>query len=210
MRQIDESLMYQVMGYISQFQAERGYSPGQNEIVKRFGITAPRAYRFVHALAGKGMIELEGDNTIAMPEHLLRCKKRHAPIIGEVRCGVPTTAIEGYEGVMEIPEEFTGDGNCFILRAKGDSMIDAGIVEGDYLIIREQNYAYSGDIVVAIQGEFSDEADATLKRYKVLNDGSRILHPENRESEEYKDMDADDFRIVGKLISFIRKMQGDN
>jgi repressor LexA len=193
------------MEYINWFQAERGYSPGQNEIVKRFGITAPRAYRFVHALAGRGMIELsDDDNTIMMPEHLLRYPKRHAPIMGTVRCGTPTTAIEDYEGVMELPEEFTGDGKCFILRAKGDSMIDAGIEEGDYLVIREQNYADSGDIVVAIHSEFSDEADATLKKFIRFSDESCVLRAAN---DKYDDIDFDGFRIVGKLVSFIRKVE---
>ena len=205
MRLLDESLMYQIMEYIKQFQANRGYSPGQLEIVKRFGITAPRAYRFVHALEARGLIKLNDDGTIVLPKHLRRFKKHYAPVIGTVRCGEPTVAIEDYEGVMELPIEFTGDANCFILRAKGDSMVDAGIEDGDYLVIREQNYADSGDIVVAIKGEFSDEADATLKRYKVLSDGRRTLHPEN-DSGKYEDMDVDGFRIVGKLVSFIRKI----
>lgn len=198
--------MYQILEFIRQFQAQKGYSPGQREVEKRFNITLPRAHRLVHALADRGLIELNDDNTVAMPEHLSRYPKRHAPIIGEVRCGEPTTAIEQYEGVMELPTEFTGHGNCFILRAKGDSMIGAGIEDGDYLVIREQPDADSGDIVVAIRSEFADQADATLKRYKVLQDGRRVLHPEN---DKYQDIDADDFRIVGKLVSFIRKIDAE-
>jgi len=205
MRAIDESLMYQVLEYVGWYQAEKGYSPSRRNIEKRFDITLPRVQRLLYALQGRGMLEIDDDGEILIPGHLMRYAKRHAPIIGEVRCGEPTTAIEDYEGIMEIPEEFTGDGKHFILRAKGDSMIGAGIEDGDYLVIREQNYADSGDIVVALRGEFSDDADATLKRYKVYNDGRRILHPEN---DDYEDIDADGFRIVGKLVSFIRKIEG--
>jgi len=202
---MDESLMYRILEYVGWYQAEHGCSPSRREIEKRFDITLPRVQRFLYALQGKGMLEIDDDGAILIPEHLARYPKRHAPVIGEVRCGAPTTVIEEYEGIMELPAEFTGDSGCFVLRAKGDSMINAGIKEGDYLVIREQPCADSGDIVVAIRSEFADEADATLKRYVVLSDGSAVLRAEN---EKYDDIDFDGFRIVGKLVSFIRKMGG--
>jgi len=129
------------------------------------------------------------------------------PKIGAVRCGQPTLAVEDYDGVFRLPREFTGTGEFFMLEAKGDSMIGANIFEGDYLVIRRQETADSGDIVVACRvSDCSSDEEATLKRY-LYNKGKPILRAENEDRNKYPDMDATEFRIIGKLKCIIRNME---
>ncbi|MCL2796827.1 MAG: transcriptional repressor LexA [Firmicutes bacterium] len=197
--------MYRIAEYISEFQATNGYSPGQRGIADHFRITLPRAHRLVKALEGQGRIERNDDGTIATPYKLIPSDLNHVPLVGAVKCGKPTLAIEEFDGVFKLPKEFTGSGDFFMLRAEGDSMIDRGIEEGDYLVISEQPAAYNGDIVVACrESDYGiEEADATLKTYKKIN-GRYVLHAENKDGG-YEDMDASEFRIIGKLVSLIRK-----
>lgn len=204
-QRIDEGLLYDIAKYIKNYQEDNGESPTQREIADRFGTNAKRAHKYIHALANRGLVEFEDDGSIAVPGKLDK-EYRFVPKIGTVRCGVPTLAIEDYDEAFRLPREFTGDGEFFMLEAEGDSMIDANVFEGDLLVIRRQETANEGDIVVAIRGEFSDEADATLKRFKYKN-GKPILHAENEDSDEYPDMDARKFRIIGKLKCIIRDME---
>jgi repressor LexA len=203
MRQLDERLLSRIAEYIVSYQTAHGRSPGQRDITARCKTNSKRAHKYVHALAGRGIIELNDDGTIAIPYNLVPSDVKTIPLIGTVRCGQPTLAVEDYEGMFILPRDFTGEGEFFMLIAKGDSMIDAGIFEGDYLVIRKQQTAISGDIVVACQeSEYDSGEEATLKRYIVKN-GKPILHPENR---AYEDIDAGSYRIIGKLKSVIRNI----
>ena len=102
------------------------------------------------------------------------------PVLGSVACGVPKLAIENIEEYIRLPVALFGNGNFYILRANGDSMIDAGINDGDLVVIRAQDYASPGQIVVALM-----EDEATLKRFYPEPEKHRIrLHPENEEMED--------------------------
>src|SRR5204863_8265779 len=103
-----------------------------------------------------------------------RAPVRHVPLVGDVAAGVNVLANENVEELVPMPEEFTGDGDLFMLRVRGDSMIDAGILDGDYVVARAQTSADKGDIVVAgIPGE-----EATVKTFG--RKGSKVvLHPAN-------------------------------
>ena len=119
------------------------------------------------------------------------------PMVGAVRAGEPLVADEHVESVFPLPAEMVGsDNNCFILVVRGDSMINAGIQEGDYLIVSEQDHAQDGDIVVALVG--SD--DATVKRFYKEADHIR-LQPEN---PAYKPIISKDVTIRGKVIGLYR------
>lgn len=202
MRVYDEGLLNSIAEYIKDIQATEGRSPSQREITAKFNLISSRTFRYVHVLANRGTIELNDDNTIAMPYNLDPSDVNHIPLVGAVRCGAPTLAIEEFEGLYKLPRELTGTGEFFMLRAKGDSMDGAGIYEGDYLIIRKQSTAESGDVVVACrESEYSSDEDATLKRYLIIN-GQPVLHAEN---EAYEDIDATNCRIIGKLAGQYRK-----
>ena len=201
---LDEELMDRIKNYITDYQEVCGSSPTQRDIAARFDITLPRVYRFVHALKNRGVISLNSSGEIAVLRKLDK-KLQFVPKIGFVRCGKPTLTIEDYDEAFRLPREFTGEGEFLMLEAEGDSMIGANIFPGDLLVIRRQETANSGDIVVAVkESEFGcEEADGTLKRYK-YNNGKYVLHAEN---DNYEDMDASDFRIIGKLKCIIRDME---
>ena len=205
MKKLNEKLLLEISQYISRCQAEEGISPTFSEIAEKFNMTSKStAHRYVHALANRGDIDLAADGSISMLPHLDSSYTTNIGLVGSIRCGEPATAIEDFESVYKFSKELTGEGSFFMLRAKGDSMINAGIYEGDYLIIRQQATAESGDIVAAIRkNEYStDSGEATLKRF-LRTGGVCILHPEN---EKYEDLDIKEYNIIGKLVGFYRKM----
>jgi len=201
MRVIDEDLILQVIDFVTGYQVREGKSPTFDGIAWGLRITKPRAHRYVHTLADRGILSLDKNGSIEMPKVLDSSDVAHVPLMGAVRCGTPSMAVEDFDGMYKLPRDFTGSGSFFMLRAKGDSMINAGIVNGDFLVIREQQEASIGDIVVAIkESEDSGDSETTLKRL-VRNNGRYYLRPEN---EAYEDIDAAEYRIIGKLKSLIR------
>ena len=119
------------------------------------------------------------------------------PIVGEVACGTPILAEENIECFVTFSRELLGSGKFFILRAKGESMINAGIEDGDLVIVRQQDTAEEGQIVVALI-----ENEATLKRYYTDKKQNKIrLHPEN---DEMKDMFFDMISIQGVAVKILK------
>ena len=203
-QRIDESLLLRIAEYIKRYQEDNGDSPTQREIADRFKTNQKRINKYVHTIADRGGLVFDGGGAILMPDKLDK-EYQFVPKIGAVRCGKPSLAIEDYEEAFRLPRELTGAGEFFMLTAEGDSMEGANIFEGDYLVIRRQETADSGDIVVAVrESEYGcEESDATLKRFMYKN-GRPVLHPEN---ENYGDLDAREFRIIGKLKCIIRDME---
>jgi repressor LexA len=123
------------------------------------------------------------------------------PILGQIRAGLPIFAEENYEGGIEIPSDITAD---FALRVRGDSMIGAGILDGDYAICRkaETINAHSGQIVVAVRCETAEYAEATLK-YFFENNGHPVLRAANPEYEDI-DFDEEGYRVAGIMVALLR------
>jgi len=129
-----------------------------------------------------------------MSEKLLRIPK-----VGRVACGMPLTAIENVEEFITMSESLLGTGEFFILQAYGDSMIEAGIEQGDLIIVRQQNTAEEGDIIVALM-----EDEATLKRYYPEPKFNRVrLHPEN---SEMQDIYVNNCNIQGVAVKVIKEV----
>ena len=123
------------------------------------------------------------------------------PLVGTVTAGTPILATENYEGYYSLPSNlFSGD-DLFLLTVKGDSMIEAGILGGDTIVVRKQETADNGDIVVAMFGGEGEEG-ATVKRF-FRRDGKIILHPENSALSDYV---LDDVNILGKVVGLLRTM----
>jgi repressor LexA len=121
------------------------------------------------------------------------------PLVGRVSAGTPVLADEQVEDRIEVPRRLVGDvGDCFLLRVRGDSMIGAGIMPGDIVIVRRQRAASSGDIVVALLGD-----EATVKRLATL-DGAPVLRPENAAYQTI----LGEFEIAGRVIGLMRAYQG--
>ncbi len=147
--------------------------------------TKPRAIE-VHFGAGSG-VPVE------------RRPVRHVPLVGDVAAGTGVLAAENVEETLPVPEDFTGDGPLFMVRVRGDSMIEAGILDGDYVVVRQQPTAEPGDTVVAgIPGE-----EATVKTF-LRRRGKVVLRPENPALDEMV-FDPSEVEIFGKVVSLLRR-----
>ena len=150
---------------------------------------------YILALENSGRIERTRLGNIDMLPKLKPSGVAIAPIVGTIACGQPVDAMENIEESVTLPRAIFGAGNLFLLHAKGDSMVEADIHNGDLVVIRQQNTAENGEIVVAmINGE------TTLKRFYKKN-GKIILHPENKTMD---DIIVKNCEIQGVLVSCIK------
>jgi repressor LexA len=125
---------------------------------------------------------------------------RHVPVVGDVAAGTGVLAAEQIEELLPLPQDFTGEGEVFMLRVRGDSMIDAGIYEGDYVVVRVQPDADAGDTVVAgIPGEEATVKTLLRKRGKI------VLRPANPTMDDLV-FDPADVRIYGKVVTLLRRL----
>lgn len=161
MRVIDESKLVNVLDFIKDYQFKHGKSPSYRVIMKALNFASLSAVaRYVLTLQNKGLIKKDNLGGIKLPNKLSSGKTTIAPLIGTVTCGEPIFAYENIEGAYKLPADIFGSGELFLLNAKGDSMIDAGIKDGDILTVLKTNKVEDGDICVALIGE-----DATVKRF---------------------------------------------
>ena len=181
----------EILQYIDQFVTENGYPPSVREIGAAVGLrsTASVSYHLNH-LQAKGLVTYEAGKKRALS--VPNTKTGQIPIIGVVTAGIPILAVENQEGTMP----WDGDPNCFALRVRGDSMINAGILSGDKVIVRPQDSADDGQIVVAM---IDDEA--TVKRLRRRN-GEVWLMPEN---ENYAPIDGTHAQILGLVKGVVRE-----
>ena len=193
-----------ILDFIRQKVLEDGFPPTVREICQAVGLrSTSTVHGYLARLEELGVIKRDPASSRAI-EVVNDASWRHKkmipmPLVGAVRAGEPIVADEHLESIFPMPSELIGkDNNCFILVVRGDSMINAGIKEGDYLIVSEQDDARNGDIVVALVG--NDEA--TVKRFYREADHIR-LQPEN---DAYKPIISKDVIIRGKVIGLYRHM----
>jgi len=200
----------EILDFIEQQNNDRGYPPSVREIGEAVGLTSPSTVH-THLLTLQRLgylrrdptkpraIEVRFDPTSGASD-LDRRPVRHVPLVGDVAAGTDVLAQENVEEVLPLPADFTGDGNLFMLRVRGTSMIGAGILDGDFIVARSQTVADNGDIVVAgIPGD-----EATVKTYR--NEGSRVvLEPSNPDLEPMI-FDPSDVAIFGKVVTVMRKL----
>jgi repressor LexA len=130
-----------------------------------------------------------------------RRPSRHVPLIGDVAAGTGVLAQENVEDLIPIPTDFTGEGELFMLRVRGDSMIEAGILDGDFVVARQQTVAENGDIVVAgIPGD-----EATIKTFK--KSGNNITLVPSNSSMKPMVFTSDEVQIYGILVTVMRKLR---
>ena len=192
-----------ILEFIRQKIWDSGFPPTVREIGEAVGLrSTSTVHNYLKRLELKGAIRKNPDSSRAIEvvaDTWRRKKMIPMPLVGAVRAGEPITADEHTESVYPLPAELIGkDNNCFMLIVRGDSMINAGIHEGDYLIVSEQDDAQDGDLVVARIGN----EDATVKRFYKEEDHIR-LQPEN---DEYQPIIAKEVIIRGKVIGLYRHM----
>jgi repressor LexA len=197
---MDETKIMKVLACIQQKQVETGRSPSYREIMKLCRIpTIGQVQRCIRVLKERGDLESENDGTITMDVRFSG-ESVSVPLIGTIACGQPIFAVENYEGVYRLPQEFVGNGDeFFMLRAKGQSMTGAGIESGDLLILRAQPCAEYGQIIAACI-----EDEATIKTYQPRKNGATVLHAENPTYEDIE-VNSGDCRILGVLVGSFHK-----
>jgi repressor LexA len=192
----------EIFDFIKRYSAKHGYPPTVRDIGKAIGLTSSST---VHAhlanLEKVGLLRRDPSKPRALEVLVDKAKqavtRSGLPVVGQVAAGQPILAEENIEDYMDVPEIAGGDEGEFILRVKGSSMKDAGIFEGDHVIVRRQETAGDGDIVVALVGE-----EATVKRFFKEPDHVR-LQPENDQMEPIRTREVD---VLGKVVGVCRKV----
>ena len=197
MRSKDQELMRSIIDFINDYHLENYTTPTMQEIADKFNLAKSSASRYVAVMRENGMLEhtkgKSGMKTLSMNKF---DNVSLAPVVGTVACGKPLLAEENVETYLPLPTSILGKGKFFILKAHGDSMKNAGINDGDYVIVRKQDSAEVGQIVVALVDD-----EATLKRYYLDNERQQVrLHPEN---DKYEDMYFDNIIIQGVAVKVI-------
>lgn len=201
----------QVLEFIRETVAARGYPPSVREIGEAVGLSSPSTvHSHLSALVKAGLIRRDPskpraievlDATASPPEELIDDGRvRQVPLVGRVAAGRPILAAEDIEDVMPLPGDLVGSGPVFMLQVKGESMVEAGIMDGDFVVVRRQDDAVDGEIVaVLVEGE-----EATVKRLR-RRDGQVILESEN---PVFEPMVFDsDVQILGKVVSVFRRVR---
>lgn len=199
-----------ILRFISEQTRDRGLPPSVREIGKAVGLTSPSTvHTHLKNLQKLGYLERDPDRTRAIrvrydPASGAVADKspvRHIPLVGDVAAGTDVLASSKVEELMPIPAELTEDGELFMLRVRGDSMIDVGIYDGDYVVVRSQPTAELGEIIVAgIPGE-----EATVKTLKSISKTEIVLQPHNP-TLDLMVYSPEEVTIFGRVISVLRKL----
>jgi repressor LexA len=199
----------QILEFISAQLRERGYPPSVREIGEAVGLTSSST---VHAhlatLQRQGYLRRDPTKPRAIevrydPSSGAAIESRpvrHVPLVGDVAAGTDVLAQENVEELLPLPEDFTGTGTLFMLRVRGDSMIDDGIFDGDFVVVRQQSEANKGETVVAgVPGE-----EATVKRYSKRGN-TVVLTPANARLSPME-FSAADVTLYGKVVTVLRRL----
>lgn len=201
MRSKDKGLMIKISEFIdSQFNS-LGRTPTAREIASELDISIGTVSNYINAMIENGMLEYNGDWRTIKTQNMKKKSQdiEFIPIIGSIACGNPLYAEENVVGYMPILKSLLKSGTYKILKANGNSMSNAGINDGDYILLKMQNTAEEGQIVIALIGD-----EATLKRYYIDREKQKVrLHPEN---DEMEDMYFDNIQIQGIAVMVVKKL----
>ena len=183
-----------------------GYPPSVREIGEAVGLTSTSSVAHqLRALERKGYLRRDPNRPRAVgvlpadvdTEELNRPRPAYVPVVGRIAAGGPILAEQAIEDVFPLPREIVGEGSLFLLKVVGDSMVDAAITDGDWVVVRQQPTAENGDIVAAMI-----EGEATVKTFK-LRDGHVWLMPHNA---AYEPIPGDEATVLGKVVAVLRRL----
>lgn len=199
-----------VLEFIKAFTAENGYAPTVRETAMGIGLSSPSSVKYqLDALQTKGYLAKDPrrPRTLMLTEKagafphpvdsIERADAVDVPLVGRIAAGNPVLADQRVEEVFSLPRHMTGSGDMFMLEVSGDSMIDIGIFDGDWVVVRRQNTADRGDVVAALI-----EDEATVKTFD-RRDGHVWLLPQN---PEYAPIPGDQCTVLGKVVTVIRSL----
>lgn len=194
----------EILDFIQDYVDFNGYPPTYREIGKKFNIVSTFGVkRHIDALVKKGYLNTESRTSrtlsLVVNNSPIKSSIIEIPIVGRVAAGSPLLAEENIEGSLSFDKSLIGNRTeCFGLKVRGDSMINAGILEGDLVIIQPQKEAQNGDIIIALLRD-----EATMKRF-VLEDGKIYLVPENENYDPIVVENLEEFSIIGKVVGVFR------
>jgi len=199
----------QILTHIDDTLRDRGYPPSVREIGEAVGLTSPSTvHSHLATLQRLGYLRRDPTKPRAIEVHwdsnsgavVDRRPVNHVPVVGEVAAGTDVLAQENIQETMPLPADLTGEGELFMLRVRGDSMIEAGIFDGDFIVARSQPHAEPGEIVVAgIPGE-----EATVKTYRP--DGDKVVLEPHNQALEPMVFSPDEVTLFGRVVTVLRKL----
>jgi repressor LexA len=199
----------EILDFIERNMRERGFPPSVREIGEAVGLTSPSTvHNHLETLTRLGYLRRDPSKPRAMMVRyeagsgaaIERRPVRHVPLVGDVAAGANVLAEENVEEVLPLPLDFTGEGELFMLRVRGDSMINAGILDGDYVVARQQDSVVNGDTVVAgIPG-----GEATVKTWQ--RKGNKVTLIPHNERLSPMVFDADEVTLFGKVVTVLRRL----
>ncbi len=199
----------QILEFIESQTRDRGFPPSVREIGEAVGLTSPSTvHSHLNSLTKMGFLRRDPTKPRAIEVRwdpnsgvaMERRPVRHVPLVGDVAAGTDVLAQENVEELFPVPTDFTGDGELFMLRVRGESMIEAGILDGDFVIAVQQSSANNGDVVVAgIPGD-----EATVKTYRV--DGDQVVLVPANSSMEPMVFAPGDVTVFGRVVTVMRRL----
>ena len=201
MKVMNEDNFSAIIAFIDEYYNTNGKVPTQQEIADAVGLNKSNISRNLKVMKKRGLIDLDGGwggiKTSKIQKRNIELN--YVPVVGTIACGTPMLAEQNIERYIPISKELIGNGNFFALHASGNSMINANIEDGDFVIVRQQNHANEGEIIVAL---IDDET--TLKRYYLDRKKHKVrLHPEN---DDMEDMYFDSINIQGVAVKVLKDL----
>ncbi len=192
--------MEEIYNYIKSFVEENSFPPSLREICQRFNIkSTSTAHYYLEKLRNRGLISQDGNKKRAFTITQTRSQSNFVPLVGNVSAGKGMLAVENIEGEFPLPKEIFAGGDLYMLRVEGDSMIEAGISDGDFVVVHSQNSVDLGEIAVVL---WQDKA--TIKRLRSTSP-NLVLHPENSEMQDIVIPPEDNPSVIGKVVGCIKK-----
>ena len=204
MRTKNTQQMDAICAFVGDYYRARQTSPSVAEVARGVGVAKTTAYRYLQDMNARGMLQYDGQ--AIRTEQTAKCTSGYlsVPLVGSIRCGDPENQLEQVEEYVRLPESIFGSGESYLLRAVGDSMTDAGIGEGDLVLIRRQQTCKPGDIVVALD----EHGENTLKIYAGTDPacGCAVLAYANRQRYPGKRILVRELTVQGVAVKVIRDL----
>lgn len=207
MRHRDPEKQQKIIDFVNRQVAEKGYPPSVREICQAVGFkSTSTVHAYIKKLEEEGQIQKDAtkpralkilDDRRSLEGYLSDQEIENIPVLGKITAGQPILAVENIEETFPVPVQYLENSTVFMLKVRGDSMINAGILDGDYILVKQQNTANNGDIVAALIGD-----EATVKTF-YKEKGHIRLQPENPSYDPI--IVEDDVTILGKIIGLFRK-----
>ncbi|MBR4959322.1 MAG: repressor LexA [Clostridia bacterium] len=200
MRYLSEETKERIINFVDSYYANNGYTPTISTIAKSLRLSDGVVHKYLHRMTESDELTYDGRHIITPRIEAVQSREC-VDISGQITCGEPVYAEQEYGDSISLPSSLVGQGKFFILKAKGNSMINIGIADGDLVVLRQQNYADEGQVIAALV----DNDSATLKRYTVDRKNKKIVLL--AENENYAPIVRDEISIMGVLVYLLKDMK---